>query len=285
MRVRALLAVVALAACKSGRPPEAVVSTPTPAPAIMYRAPSAPVTRSYAFADTTSSNIQAGPAGTINVEITSRGVADLRFETAAPNQTVTVTFSDFAGSFTNSAGGASLTAGLGDIKGATVFTLDARGVATVTARPEITPNFRTVVGSENNFKRFFTRVPGGVTQIGAVWTDTVAGEESNEGINSRVRNIVRSTYARDTVIAGKTLFVITGDGERWLEIAGLSQGVEIVQKLIGKVTSLVLWDPERSALVLKDERAALSGTFDLPAMSLHALPIKSSSHTVIQLRN
>lgn len=278
-----VLGAALLAACKSGAPEPPVLTTPAePVTAIMYRTPSAPTSLSYSFADTTHSNIQAGPAGTINVTITSRGTAELRFE---PDSKVSVTLTEFVGQFSNSAGGGTMQATLADIKGPAVFSLDARGVATLISRPEMSANFRTVVGSENNLRRFFARVAGGPVQPGTAWTDTLTAEESNEGINSRLRNIVRITYVRDTVIAGRTLYVLTGEGERWLDVSGVSQGVEIVQKLTGRITATVLWDPVRSALVLKDERATLTGTFDLPAMSLTGLPINATGRTLIQLKS
>lgn len=284
---RSALVVTAVlaAACSSAANEAPVVTTPAvPTSTIAYRAPTAPTTLSYIFADTTNSNIQAGPAGTINVNITARGTADLRFEPMGSDQKVTLTLTDFLGQFSNSAGGGTMSATHADLKGPIVFTVDARGVANITTRPELTSTFRTVVGSENNFKRFFTRVPAGAVPIGAVWTDTTTSEETNEGITSKLRNIVRSTYARDTIIAGRTLHVLTGEGERWLEVAGISQGVEIVQRLTGKVASTVLWDAARAAVILKDESATLSGTFDLPAMNLTGMPISATGRTIIQLK-
>ena len=251
---------------------------------IAYVAPSAPQLLTYEFADTTSSDIQAGPVGSIRVNIGNKGVADLRFEPAGSDQKVTFTLKEFAGSFSNSAGGGTVTATAADMKGAAVMTVTPRGVVTITQRPELSTSFRAVSGSESIYRRFFARVPGRAAAPGATWTDTLSIEETNDGVTSKLRNIVVSTYARDTAIAGKTFYLITGDGDRSLEVRGTTQGVEIVQRLAGKMSTITLWDPERNVAAFRDETATLTGTFDLPAMSMLNLPITATGRSVLRLR-
>jgi len=282
-----VVAVVAGACASAGAPaPDApVTTTPPAAPGVTlsYLAPAAPATLTYQFADTTNSDIQAGPAGSIRVGIGNRGTAELRFEGSGTDQRVTVTMKEFAGQFSNSAGGGPMTASATDVKGAAMLTVTPTGVATITQRPEITPAFRQVAGSDNVYRRFFVRLPARRAQPGTVWTDTITSTESNEGMSSTTRNIVRSTYVRDSLVAGRTVAVIATEGNRTLEVTGTSQGVQIVQKVSGKVSGMILWDPQLNALVLRDEKADMSGTFDLPAMGMNGMPITATGRFVLRL--
>ena len=277
---------VLVTACSSRAPGARTAPPPVeipPTPGLAYTAKE-PVSYSYDFSDTTVSQIQAGPAGTIHVNIGLRGTADLAFEPGTAEQKVTITFSAFTGSFANSAGGAAVTATKSDITGPAVVSVRPRGTLTVVQRPEVTSAFRTVSGSEGIYRRFFLQLPRSAVQVGATWTDTTSSEETNEGVTTKVQNIIRSTWSRDTTVAGHTLNVINFTADRTLEVAGTSQGVNIVQKLRGNATGVALWDPERRTLVSRHEVANLNGTFDLPAMNMTNMPINASGRTSTRLR-
>jgi hypothetical protein len=285
--MRFLIAVMVLSAACNPRTRSAGPATAPPAaPAarpLAYSTPAAP-NLLYEFADSSVSDIQAGPAGAIRVSTGVRGTADLKFEAAGSSQRVTMTFTEFVGTFSNSAGGGAVNSTQADIKGPVVLTISPRGVVNITTRPEITQAFRSVSGSDNVFRRFFVRLPARVVRPGTTWTDTISSEEVNEGLTSRTQNVIRSTYVRDTVVAGRTLNVIASESTRTLNVSGTTQGVEIVQRLTGTANTITLWDPERRALVLRSENVQLNGTFDLPAMSMTNLPITSTGRSLQRLR-
>ena len=280
---RAFWALV-LVGCGGGRreAPPPIVIPPAPERTLAYGAPGGMAT--YQFTDTVVSDIQGGAIGTIRVSIGVRGAAELRIVPAGTDLQVTATFKEFAGSFTNSAGGGVVTASAADITGPLVMTVTPRGVVTVTQQPQLSPAFRAVSTTEQTHRRFFLRLPGRPVPVGGTWTDTVLTEETNDGITSRVNNIVWSSYARDTTIAGRTLNIIISRIDRTLDISGTSQGVDIVQKLRGTANSTAVWDPDRRLLVWRNESANMTGTFDLPAMNMMNMPITASGRTTVQLR-
>jgi hypothetical protein len=284
--MRFLIAVLMLAAgCRPITRTEAPPAQP-PAPVarpLAYGTPTPP-TLTYEFADSTVLDIQAGPAGAIRVSAGMRGTAEMKFDASGGNQKVTITFPQFAGSFSNSAGGGVVNATQADIKGPLVLSVTQRGVVTVDSRPEVTQAFRSVAGVDNEFRRLFVRLPARLVRPGATWTDTIPGEDTNEGLTTRHSSVVRSTYVRDTVLAGRTLNVISWEADRTLQISGTSQGVEIVQRLRGSSNAVTLWDPERRAIHSRTENSQLTGTFDLPAMGMTNMPITSTGRSVQQLR-
>ena len=277
-----------VAGCGSGR--RVAPPPPPPVPTVPERtlAYGPPVAGSglatYEFSDTVVSDIQGGAIGTIRVSIGVRGAAELRIVPSGNDLQVTANFKEFAGSFSNSAGGGVVSATAADIVGPLIITLTPRGVVTVTQQPQLSPAFRAVSGTEQTHRRFFLRLPGGPVPIGGTWTDTVQTEETNDGITSRVNNIIWSTYARDTTVAGRTMNIIISRIDRTLDIAGTSQGVDIVQKLRGSANSTAVWDPERKMLVWRNESANMTGTFDLPAMNMTNMPITATGRTTVRLR-
>ena len=285
MRFLIVLVVVA-AACNPRTRSAETAATPSAAPAarpLAYGTLSEP-SLLYEFADSTVSDIQAGPAGAIRVSTGVRGTADLKFEATGANQRVTLTFPEFAGTFSNSAGGGTVNSTQADIKGPAVLTVTPRGMVTITTRPEVSQAFRSVSGADNVFRRFFVRLPARTVRPSTTWTDTISSEEVNEGLTSRMQSVIQSTYVRDTVVAGRTLNVITSEANRTLNVTGTTQGVEIVQRLTGTASTITLWDPQRRALVSRAENVQLTGTFDLPAMSMTNLPITSTGKSLQRLR-
>jgi hypothetical protein len=287
MRTKLIMAAALLAACSSNPPPATQPSDPPPSldrPTLAYAMP-ASSTLTYEYSDSTASDIQAGAAGAIRVNLGARGVVDLLFEPNGANLKVTVNVKEFSGSFVNSAGGGVVNASLADVKGPAVLTLSPRGEVTFVSKPEMTPIFRQVAGSDGIFRRFFSRLPGRRIEAGFSWTDTVSTQEVNEGLTTRTQNIVTSTFSRDSVIGGRTMLVITSVSERSLEMRGVTQGVEIIQKLSGPANAVTLWDPVRRLVVSRTESVRMNGTFDLPAMSMTNMPITSTGRVSLHLRD
>lgn len=284
-RWRAWLGVLLVGCGSAGREAPPPVEPVVPALPLAYGPPVlSAVVATYEFTDTLVSDIQGGAIGTIRVSIGVRGLADLAFDTTASDLRVTATFKEFAGSFSNSAGGGVVTASVADITGPLVMSVTPRGVVTVTQQPQLSPAFRAVTGTEQTHRRFFVRLPGRAVEPGGTWADTIITEETNDGLTSRVRNIVRSTYSRDTVVAGKEMIVIISTTDRSLDITGSSQGVEIRQKLNGIANGTAIWDPQRKLIFWRAESTTLTGSFDLPSMNMSNMPITASGRTTVQLR-
>jgi hypothetical protein len=241
--------------------------------------------RNIEYSDSTASDIQAGAAGAIKINLGARGVVDLLFEPAGANLKVTLNVKEFSGSAANSAGGGVVNASLADVKGPAVLTLSPRGEVTFVSKPEMTPIFRQVAGSDGIFRRFFSRLPGRRIDAGYTWTDTVTTQEVNEGLTTRTQNVVTSTFSRDSVIGGRTMLVITSVSERSLEMRGVTQGVEIIQKQSGPANAITLWDPVRRLVVSRTETVRMNGTLDLPAMSMTNMPITSTGRVSLHLRD
>ena len=249
----------------------------------MYAA-AAPATVTYAFTDSSTFHIQGGAIGDIRATIAGVGIAEATFTPKAPDVEMRMRLTDFTGSFSNSAVGGTTNVTEADVTGEAVMTITPRGLVTVNQTPNATRAAQSVGISGSFFRRFTLRLPGARVERGASWVDTVTANEDNAGTRARVHDIVSSTWARDTVINGRTLNVITHTTQRTLEISGTSEGVEIAQKLTGTASGLTLWDAERNLIAERIETTDLSGTFDLPAMGITGLPVKASGTGRISLR-
>lgn len=283
MRIHLTLALLPLVAAACAANPPAAEPGASPATALAYGA-TAPDTFAYDFADTTISAIQGGAIGQINVSIGSRGTMTVQEAPTTSGVQNTLTVTDFTGKFSNSAGGGDITAAATDVRGPAVLTVTPRGEVTFVQRPDVTLQFRTVAGTDNVFRRLFLRLPGGGVSVGATWSDTITIEENNEGVVSRTRNIVRSTYARDTTIADRSFAVINSVAERTLEVSGVSQGIDIRQNLQGSANGVTIWDPRRRRIVSRQETVDMRGTFDLPGMGMSGMPMTASGSLRVNLR-
>ena len=277
-----LAGLVALTACAP-----ATTTTTASVPSgttLNYAAPAAPLALEYAFADSSSFSIQGGAIGDIRATTRSTGIASATYAAAGSDVEMRVRITDLAGSFTNSAMGGTTNATEADVTGEAIVTVSPRGVATVGQLPTTTRAAGQIGMGAAFFRRFVIRLPAGAIQRGASWTDTIATSEDAGGMKSSVEDVVTSTWARDTTVAGRTLHVITHSIHRKLNIAGSSEGVQIAQKLTGTAVGQTLWDAQRNIVVERAETTNLSGTFDLPAMGLTGLPLTAQGAGRITLR-
>ncbi|HEX6558734.1 MAG TPA: hypothetical protein VF021_04710 [Longimicrobiales bacterium] len=250
---------------------------------IAYAVPS-PATATYAFADSSSFDIQSGAMGDIHANIGSAGIAEITYSAKGPDVETNIRITQLAGSMTNSQMGGGPSATQADIEGAAVLAVSPRGIATVTTMPKLTPAVEQIGVTEGFFRRFFVRLPAAQVGKGAVWVDTIAVNEKHEQITSDLRDVVTSTLVGDTVVNGRTLSHITTMTQRNLTIAGMNQGVSIAQKLTGTATGSILWDAQRNLLVERTEQTELSGTFDLPQMGMTGMPLKARGNGRLTLR-
>jgi hypothetical protein len=275
-----LFAAVSLSGCSTTPPPASAVPSGT----VFAYVASAPTTVTYQFADSSSFNIQGGAIGDIRAVTRGTGTAQLALTPRPNGLEARVGITDLTASFTNSAMGGTTNVTAADVQGEATLTVTPRGVVTVNQVPTISRAAQQVGIGTGFYRRFTIRLPAGPVQRGASWTDTVSSTEETGGIRSTVHDIVAATWARDTVVAGRTLHLITHATRRTLEVAGTSEGVQIAQKLAGTASGYSLWDAQRNLLFERFEATDLSGTFDLPAMGLSGLPVTAKGAGRVTLR-
>ena len=266
-------------ACASAPPAAPPVPAAHP---LVYAMPATPAA-TYAFSDSSGYEIQTGAMGAIRVSISSAGTANITYAMNAGALQGTVHVAELNASMGSSQGGEQ-TASQADIQGDAVVSITGRGSPTVVSMPKVSEAAQRAGISEGFFRRLFVHLPGSVVQPGSVWVDTVATTDEAGGIKASVHDVVTSTLAADTIVAGKTLAHITTTTQRTLNISGQSQGTEIVQKLSGTTTGYVLWDRDRNLLVERYETTALKGTFDLPQMGMTGLPVDAHGTDRVSLR-
>lgn len=281
MRSLSIGAVTTLLAGCAAAPPAA---PPAPAGVTLAYGITAPATLTYEFTDSNTFNIRGGAIGDISVSARASGTAEAAVAPQASDVAMRVKITDLTGSFTNSAVGGTTNVTEADVQGEAVLAITPRGGFTLTQLPTMTRGAQGIGMGAGFFRRFVVRLPAERIQRGASWTDTVSASDNNGGVRSAVKDVVTATWARDTVVAGRTLNVLTHSSQRTLEIAGTSEGVEIAQKLSGTATGQTLWDPQRNLMVERHENMDLSGTFDLPAMGVSGLPVTAKGFGRLILR-
>lgn len=232
----------------------------------------------YTYSDTTRMEMDVA-----SVDLAARGTVELAFESAAGRLRATARWTDFEGVFVSPNG--RVAADESGIEGPLVVGVDGRGRVEVVEAPQLSASMREVLGGPSSMARaLFVRLPGRVVQPGATWVDTVRVAEESEGLSSLFEAVVTSTWAGDTAVAGRTLRVIRTRSNVTLDVHGVTQGIEIRQRLTGESNGTVLWDPERRLLVAREEDGVLSGTMELPAMDFHGIAVRSRSRTWLALR-
>ncbi len=101
-------------------------------------------------------------------------------------------------------------------------------------------------------------------------------------MNSDMTQVIRSTWSRDTLVAGKSLIVITSVISTDMQLSGSNQGVEIAQRLSGTSTAVTLWDPAAGVVVERTEEGTSSGTADLPGFNMSDIAVNAHSRQVVR---
>lgn len=266
------------AACSSAPGPGA----PAPGGAALAwtRPTSAPLT--YEIGDTAVVSMDImGNAMQVNAR--SASTVAITLARAAAGLDATITFQSVSGEYSTPMGPA-LTLGDADKPGPTRMTVDPRGAATVTSRPELSTVALQILGSDSYVQRMFVRLPGRAVEPGARWTDTIPVNEEAAGMVTTGRNVVVSTLRGDTTIAGTRLLVIDSEITSTQQVSGSNQGVEVRQSLTGTSTAVTLWDPALGALVQRTETGVLSGSMELPGMGMSGMPVSIRQSQAMKLR-
>jgi hypothetical protein len=230
----------------------------------------------YQQVDSGGFTMQMQGMGTVDVTIAANVTAQLDFAPQGEALDVTVTVTSLSGSFVNS-----MAPGIGvdnqHRPGPATVRVERNGAVTIVQKPVFSEQLAQVVTPEGLYRSFFIRLPARDVQRGATWTDTIRVAEAEGGMQVNTTSIVRSVWARDTTIDGRTLAVITSDIDNVLDVRGNSQGVDVVQNLRGTSSAVSLWDPQAAVLVERRETGEATGTTDLPGMGITGIPVTAHS--------
>ncbi|HEX6361510.1 MAG TPA: hypothetical protein VFZ93_01030 [Albitalea sp.] len=236
----------------------------------------------YIVADTGALTMSIPGMGEAPVDIRSEVTADLAFEREREGGLrVTATVTALSGSFASPAG-APITAGPQDVPPPAVLRVSPQGVVTLADDVRFAGALAQVTSPGALYRSFFVRLPADVVSRGSTWTDTVRTAEEQAGMTSRMTQVVRSTWARDTVLDGRPVIVITSDITTEIELSGSNQGVEVEQRMSGSSSAVALWDPAQGVLVERTERGTSSGSADLPGLNMNGIPVNASSRQVVR---
>lgn len=262
-RVSSLLVLTSIAAA---------CGPPSP-PALEYRMPSlAEVV--YAYADT---SVVAVSVMGQTFEISQRGTARYGVDFASAPQGVEVTLSVEALSAALAQPmGAPIRIDQDDVQGELVFTLDRRGGALLTQRPDVRDEAVMMVSPLALAHTFFPRLPGRAAVAGESWVDTISFE-GGDGAGERFeRSVLRYTVVGDTVVDGRALLVIAMEGTTQSSHDMSISGMSVSQSSELEVDGLVLWDVQRGLMVESVRTATGSGTATVPVAPA-PLPIRIES--------
>ena len=238
----------------------------------------------YVMGDTATFTIEAGPMGTMDVEVAQELTAELDFRHGNGGFVVEVAVPRYRGSFQNPAQGA-MRATEEHIHGPIGVSLDPRGNVAVVDTPRMDARILDITGPESLVRPLFVHLPGREVDRGDTWVDTVTTLEETPESTSRGHTVITSTLSGDTMVAGERMLVITTSSENVIEMAGSSGGVEVRQRLTGGTVGRIVWDPVRHLLIERVDRGELSGTLELPGMGVGGLPVRGAVVRRIGLRD
>ncbi|MBT8395331.1 MAG: hypothetical protein HKO65_07250 [Gemmatimonadetes bacterium] len=264
-----------LAACSG---PGAV----SPRKALMYEVPETP-TLTYVSEASQDVIVDAGAMGTMEIQGSSDITMAMTFASAENGMEVTVEFQELTASLNNPMG-APETASESDIEGPLVFTMDGMGRGTVVSTPEVKGSAEQLVRPAGLAYEFFPRLPGDVTEPGAMWTDTTAYELPAEGGMIASESITTYTLVGDTAVDGVTLLKITYEGEAEAVAEAVTQGMEVIQSFSGDVVGMFLFDPARGVMVYNESSQDLDGTTEVPAAGIPPMPMSVTGTSTVWLQ-
>lgn len=270
-RFSILASSLVLAACSSG--------LPSP-PALAYALPT-PSEARYRLADTSAVSISMMGQ---SLELAQDGVADyvVTFESARDGIVVRLTVAELAATIKVPMG-APVRLDRTDVSGELVFTLDRRGNSTISEHLVVSDVATQMISNLALAHTFFPGLPGRAVAVEDSWVDTLSYEGS-EGAGTRSeRRVIRYTVVGDTIVAGRSLLVIslqgTAESTADMEFGGMA--VKISSNV--DVTGHVLWDVQGGLMFESVNIAIGSGNVSVPVAPV-PLPIEVRSTRRIRLQ-
>jgi len=279
--VAAPILALALGACASGSPePEA----PSPANTELGYAMPAVNPLVYTSSDSMTFNILMAPGQSMTQTIGARSRVRMQFApvTGTRNLGVTAEFVDFSGFSENSMTGRQ-EVGPDAMTGTFRLALTPTGDVDVVEAPDPSAELVQMNMGGEQFNEFFVRLPNEVVTPGATWTDTIASVDSMETGVSRNRTIVTATLRGDTIVGGRTVWIIEAQKNSEVTVEGETQGMTMRNELTGNAVETVWWDPVRRIMVASVSSGTMSGTFSLPAAGMDDIPMSASMSRQVML--
>ncbi len=231
-----------------------------PPRALAYAVPT-PAVVEYVSGDSARIQIDAGGQRfAVRAEVAERW--RMAFEAAPQGTRVTATLIDLDARVTNPMS-APATADESTVQGPVVFTLDARGRATVERVPTIKPVVAQFLNGYGVAQGFFPRLPGRSLAAGASWTDTVSYETEESGAKTTVESVTTYTPAGDSVDGGVTYLLVRTSGTTRQSSVGTLAGTQFEQAVSGSTSGHFLWDGAAGILQELVYRSELTGTMEV----------------------
>jgi hypothetical protein len=248
----------------------------------MYQVPD-PAGLVYLAGDTSNIDIDAGAMGSFRMRSTSVATLETEFARGADGVQVTARFQALDARMSQPMG-ATLTASEADVEGDIVFTLDRRGKATVVSMPELKGDAGQLADPHSVAFMFFPRLPGSAVDPGHVWTDTIHYETERPEASIVFDAVLTYTVQGDTLVDGMNLLHVTFDGDGDVAGGGITEGMEVFQNFSGGMVGFFLWDAARGIMVSSETTSDMSGTVEVPAAGMPAMPMKATGTSRVTLQ-
>lgn len=273
---------IAVAALTAGCAGGAAPAPPGPAaPAFTYVVPE-PATLVYERTDSSLLTMEIAGAGAMNVNVALRTVAQLAFAAAAGDGVqVRIDVTELDATMASDMAG---TRRISQTPGSALVSVAADGHVEVVEKPTLPTELAQLAGGESLYRNYFLQLPSRDLPMGQDWVDTLSVTEEASGMQTTSETIVRSVWARDTMVAGRTLRVVESTMDVTARAEGSAEGTRIEQSLAGNGTATTLWDPVRHVIVLRQERGEMSGSMALPDMGMSGMPVSMESRSRMELR-
>jgi hypothetical protein len=255
------------AACSSG--------SSSPAGAVVPAVPSVTYEREGAM----EMNIDLGGTN-LPVVIRESGILEAHFEPRSDGARVSAEYRSWNASISNPMAG-DQSADQTQIRGATVFDLDARGRVSVASLPEVTGTAQELFDGTQLAHDFFPRLPGRLPEPGESWTDTIAYESDSAGGRSQVESAIDYTAVGDTVLDGQRLLHIRAESQDRIEVRGTSGGQAFSQSLEGTSQHNYLWDGQAGALHTSRIEGVFAGSMTVDAVGMQ-FSVRGSGRTLMR---
>ncbi len=253
------------------------------APTLAYAVPAVnPAT--YSVADTTTVAVRGGRGRSLDTSLGLAARAVIGMHTDSAGMLASIRLEAVDGTFQAGGAVASQVDSSSVSSGSALLRMGPTGPDSTRYLPNLATALSRFIGGESFYYHFFARLPGGTAAPGTVWTDTLALTDAGGGVESRTETIISASFLGDTIINGRTLRVIASRFTSSVVLSGIVDGMEVSQRLVGTGEATTLWDDAASLMFSREETITSTGTMDLPAAGLRAVPVEARTRRVVRLQ-
>lgn len=279
-----LILATTLLGCAPGASPGPAATAPGPAAVTLaYAAQPAPLT--YVATDSGHVRIDIPGMGPMDVVFDLNATSRLALAKAADGGLdATLTITALNGQMSNPQTGTSGVDNSAIPRDPARLTLTSAGRLTRVSLPELGRSLREVTTASTLFHDVFIRLPETAVRPGATWVDTVDITDQLGALSMTQRQEIRSTYAGDTVVAGRRLARITATTAITISASGDAGGMQIEQRLVGQGTHTALWDAARGRLVERRFESNATGSMTVVGAQLGDIPVTQQARSTVRLQ-